>query len=93
MFLQESEWLWPAYRSVDSATTLSATTIFATASGWHGKDQLSLKLSGQGRQMAERLHFFGLPPSSPLAARFRSWSQDKLRSASHSAWGCYSYTT
>jgi hypothetical protein len=59
IFWREAGRLLPAYRSSDSATTLSALMVFSVASSLHGKNQLGLDLLSEGGAMAERLQLLG----------------------------------
>jgi len=93
MFFYEARILWQADRSSDSVTTLAAMMVLAVAAAELGEDQLSRDILANARQMAESMHLFGVPHTSPAVLAYRQLSPQRTRAAAHAAWGAYGYLT
>lgn len=60
---------------------------------FQAKDDLSLEILEDGRQMAARLGLFGLRSDHPKALALQAMPPDSIRMASHVAWGAYNWLT
>ncbi|KAF5590045.1 regulatory CAT8 [Fusarium pseudoanthophilum] len=64
-FFNDAERLYRAERLSDSLTTLAAINIFSLGCFSHGNDNLGQDLLLSGRQMGDRMNFYGLDATSP----------------------------
>ncbi|KAI4158631.1 MAG: hypothetical protein LQ342_007283 [Letrouitia transgressa] len=91
-FFIEAEIQWPAERSNDSIITAAAVQIFSYGCVCQGRDELSLELCREGRDMAERLGLFG--GSNSESTRVSSaMSSEWKKATAHVAWGIHNWLT
>lgn len=90
-FFNDAERLYRAERLSDSLTTLAAINIFSLGCFTHGNDNLGQDLLLSGRQMGNRMNFYGLDATSSEMRAFQELPDD--HSESQASWGTFNWLT
>ena len=90
-FFKEAEMLCRGEATDESVATVAGMVVLGAACTFHGNALYGQELLNSARGMAERLGLFGVPPDDPIALSLQSKSADWIKTASHTAWGTFSY--